>query len=155
MGPQRTCPQVQGLVGSVTQGVWGLGDIGRDWESRRAGIPERTRAHSFLKRSWGGEKWNMEFIFFELGRRARRVHALDLSMLASYYVKPQKFHPGPGYVLFVPVLSLVCVSYCVLPVSVSGSARDFCLSQISRIIPSPTKRFRYNTTCLLRMTYIS
>ena len=114
-------------------GFFRIGDTGgyRGIRSGQGlGIPEgwehgADTGPQFFKEDLGWRKVEHGFNFFVLGRRARRVHALDLSMLASYYVKPQKFHPGPGYVLFVPVLSLERVSHCVLPVSVSGSARDF------------------------------
>jgi hypothetical protein len=95
------------------------------------------------------------WVYFVLRRRARRVHALGLSMLASYYVKPQKFHPGPGYVLFVSVLSLDCVSHmCFARVGLRIGTGFLFVPDFQDNL-SPTKTFRYNTTCLLRMTYKS
>ena len=71
-GPQRTCPQVQDLVGSVTQGVSGLGDIERGWDPKRA---ELTLAHIRRSCVGSGGKWNMGFFCVEApcASRARAV----------------------------------------------------------------------------------
>ena len=90
-------------TGTGSGGIGDTGGLGIGGHREGLGIPEGwdPGADTGPQFFQGTKEWNKVehgIHFFELGRRARRVHALDLSMLASYYVKPQKFHPGPGYV---------------------------------------------------------
>ena len=153
VGPQRTCPQVQGLAGSVTQGVWELGDIGRDWESRRAGIPERTRAHSFFRGRRSGTKWNMGFFCVEAPCASRARAGLEY--VSIILCQTQKISPGPGVRLICSCLIFgSCFILCVARVGLRIGTGFLFVPDFQDNL-SPTKRFRYNTTCLLRMTYIS
>ena len=54
---------------------------------------------------------NGTWVSFVLRHRARRVHALWLEYVSIILCQTPKISPGPGYVLFVSVLSLDCVSH--------------------------------------------
>lgn len=130
----------------------GLGRISGTGGCRRSrpgfglGIPEgwdhgADTGPQFFEGELGWRKVEHGSYFFVLGRRARRVHALGLSMLASYYVKPKKFQGlGTRQINFFFILAFV--SYLCVPVSISfGLARVFCVSEISKIIPAQRNRF--------------
>jgi len=141
-GPQLACPQVQGLAGSVAQGVTGVTGRGKGWESRRAGITERTRAHSFSRRCWGGGKWNMDYIFLCWGAERVACTRCGVEYVSIILCQTQKIPPGQGYVLFVPVLSLNRVSHlCFARVGLRIDTGFFCVSGISRIIPAQRNVF--------------
>ena len=149
-GPHRTCPQVQGLVGSVTQGVSGLGDIGRGWDPKRAG---RTLAQSRRSRGGSGGKWNMGFFCVEAPCASRARAGLEY--VSIILCQTQKISPGPGVRLICSCLIFgSCFILCVARVGLRIGP-GFLFVPDFQDNPSPTKKFRYNTTCLLRTTYKS
>ena len=137
VGPQRTCPQVQDLVGSVTQGVSGLGDIGRGWDPKRA---ELTLAHSRRSRGGSGGKWNMG-IFCVEAPCASRARA-GLEYVSIILCQTPKISPGPGVRFVCSCLIFgMCFSYVFCPCWSPDRHGIFVCPRFSRITSAQRKPF--------------